>query len=128
MDRRRTGTADLGHLIGLSWHHVLHARTCIERHDPWQAEYWISAVRDHTLALACHRLGHPASHAEGVHELPADVTEPAQDALVRSLEADELSRALQAAIQALLHELRATDPELADSLAPSLLHASTGRT
>jgi hypothetical protein len=28
---------DPGHLIGLAWHHVLHARSCIERHTPWQA-------------------------------------------------------------------------------------------
>jgi hypothetical protein len=40
-------------LIGLSWHHVLHAWASIERHKLWQAEYWISAIRDHTLALVC---------------------------------------------------------------------------
>lgn len=34
------------YLIGLAWHHVLHARVCIERHRIWQAEYWIGAVRD----------------------------------------------------------------------------------
>src|SRR2546421_4285684 len=45
------------YLTGLAWHHVLHARSCIERNKPWQGEYWISGIRDHTLALACIRLG-----------------------------------------------------------------------
>ena len=32
--------------IGLGWHHVLHARSSIERNKPWRAEYWISGIRD----------------------------------------------------------------------------------
>ena len=35
-------------LIGLSWHHVFHARSCIERNRPWQAE---SAIT-HSLSRA----------------------------------------------------------------------------
>jgi hypothetical protein len=61
---------DPDHLIGLAWHHVLHARICIERNRLWQAEYWISASRDHALALACLRLDRPALHAKGVDGLP----------------------------------------------------------
>src|SRR5207253_9672626 len=38
-------------LAGLAWHHVLHARMCIARARAWQAEYWISAVRDQVIAL-----------------------------------------------------------------------------
>src|SRR5437588_3083617 len=52
-------------LIGLGWHHVLHAHSCIERHKPWQAEYWISGIRDHALALACLRLGENAVDGRG---------------------------------------------------------------
>ena len=44
---------DARHTAGLGWHHVLHARSCIERGKVWQAEYWISAVRDYTITLAC---------------------------------------------------------------------------
>jgi len=61
---------DPGHLIGLAWHHVLHARSCIERHQPWQAEYWISGIRDQTLALACLRLGEAARYAKGPTPCP----------------------------------------------------------
>ena len=62
---------DPGHLIGLAWHHVLHARSCIERHQPWQAEYWISSIRDQTLALACLRFGQPTDYAKGPTPCPS---------------------------------------------------------
>src|SRR6266536_5059924 len=68
-------------LIGLSWHHVLHARASIERHRLWQAEYWISAIRDHTLSLACLRLGENARERRGVDRLPSTVTDPLADTL-----------------------------------------------
>jgi hypothetical protein len=46
-------------LLGLAWDHVLHARICIERGKPWQAEWLIAGVREYVLGLACLRLGHP---------------------------------------------------------------------
>jgi hypothetical protein len=107
---------DPGQLIGLGWHHVLHARSCIERAKPWQAEYWISGVRDQTLALACLRLGQPAHYAKGADALPAAVTGGLEDALVRSLEPEELRRALRVAATRLLGELAATDAVQAQRL------------
>src|SRR4029453_8885827 len=100
---------DPGHLIGLAWHHVLHARSSIERDKPWQAEYWISGIRDQTLALACLRLGAPIHYAKGADALPVAVTGGLEDALVRSLELEELRRALRVAATRLLLELVATD-------------------
>jgi hypothetical protein len=47
---KATPPPETRHIIGLSWHHVFHARSCIERNKPWQAQYWISEVRNHTLA------------------------------------------------------------------------------
>lgn len=123
---RRPGTVDPGHLIGLAWHHVLHARICIQRTDPWQAEYWISAIRDHTLALACHRLGHPGGAREGSaraarrrHGARAERTraQPGRRrAVARTAGSD----------QVLLQELRATDPDVANTLTRPLLDASRG--
>ncbi|MEU4537543.1 hypothetical protein AB0G15_22045 [Streptosporangium sp. NPDC023825] len=118
---RRPESVDPGHLIGLAWHHVLHARISVERGALWQAEYWISGVRDHTLALACLRLGHPVAYAKGADQLPPDVTVPVQEALVRTLDAGELSRALGAATRALLRELRAAHSEIAETLEKPLL-------
>jgi hypothetical protein len=107
---------DPGHLIGLAWHHVLHARSCIERHKPWQAEYWISGIRDQTLALACLRFGKPTGYAKGADALPAAVTSGLEDALVRSLALEELRRALRVAATQLLVQLSSTDAVQAQRL------------
>jgi hypothetical protein len=115
-----TPQPDAQHLIGLCWHHVLHARSCIERGKPWQAEYWISALRDNTLALACLRLGEDAVYARGVDRLPAAVTAPLAGALARSLEAAELRRALAAATACFTRELEAQDRALHSRLEPVL--------
>jgi hypothetical protein len=111
-ERRALPPVDPGHLIGLTWHHVLHARISIERGAPWQAEHWISAVRDHTIALACHRLGLPTSYAKGADTLPPEVTCPIGEAFVRSLDREELTRALRAATEAFLTELQEADPSI----------------
>jgi len=111
---------DAVYLIGLAWHHVLHSRSCIERKKPWQAEYWISGIRDHVLALACLRLGENAVYGRGIDCLPAAVTDPLTDALVRSLDDMELRRALAAATTCLIRELEEWDRTLCARLKPVL--------
>jgi hypothetical protein len=108
-------------LIGLSWLYVLHAHTSIERHKLWQAEYWISGIREHVLELACLRLGENARERRGADRLPPAVTSLLADTLVRSLDEQELRRALAAATGCLLGELEAWDPSLCARLSP-LLH------
>lgn len=115
-----TPQPDASHLIGLGWHHVLHARACIERHKPWQAEYWISGIRDHTLALACLRLGENAIYGRGIDRLPGAVTAPLADALVRSLDESELRRALAAATRCLIAEMEQWNSTLCARLSPLL--------
>jgi hypothetical protein len=107
-------------LVGLGWHHALHARACIERGKPWQAEWLIGGLRDHVLALACGRLDLPTRFAKGADELPHDVTEPLEAALVRSLDEAELRRALAAATAGFAAELEHADPALAGRLGPML--------
>lgn len=124
IERPHPARSNRDHVIGLAWHHVLHARICIERKKLWQAEYWISGVRDHALALACLRFGLPAVYAKGVDELPAEVTARFEDALVRTLTPSELRRALGVATALLLDELRHADAELAAMLEKSLLELS----
>jgi hypothetical protein len=111
---------DPRHLAGLLWHHALHARVSIERRRWWQAEHWISAMRDHTITLACARLGYPTAYAKGAHLLPDDLTPPLETTLVRSLTEPELRRALAAAINAAADELAQSDPALATRLRPML--------
>lgn len=111
---------DATELVGLGWLYALHARSSIERGRVWQAEYMISAVRDHVLALACLRHGVPASQGRGMDRLPSGVTGPLAEALVRSLDVRELSRAFAVAIEALVVEIRQVDAGLADRLAGPL--------
>ena len=109
-----------GYLIGLCWHHLFHARSSIERDKPWRAEYWISALRDHALSLACLRLGEETAEARGVDRLPAAVTGPLSAALVHSLDEEELRRALGVATACFISELEAQDPTLCARLKPLL--------
>lgn len=108
-------------LIGYAWLYAIHARSSIARNRVWQAEYMISNVRDHVLAIACRRLGLPAVEGRGMDALPADVADPLRDAVVRSLEPVELTRAMTAVVDALLREIVAHDPKLAARLRDVLL-------
>lgn len=91
-------------LFGLGVHHAVRARFCVTRGRLWQAEYWISGVRDQALALACLGRGFEPRNGRGYDDLPPEVTAPFADALVRSINRDELLRALGCAIEGLLHE------------------------
>jgi hypothetical protein len=91
-------------LFGFAVHHALRARFCIERGRYWHAEYWLSGLRDHALHLACVRRGLRAVYGRGFDDLPTDVRGSFGGALVRSLDRDELLRALGSAIDGLLRE------------------------
>lgn len=119
----RPGEPCIEELAGHAWHHVLHARACIERHRWWQAEYWIGAARTRMIALACRRLGHPTAYAKGAHLLPAAEYAELAPTLVRSLDERELRRALAALVRPLLAELRRADAGLAARLEPVLAEA-----
>jgi hypothetical protein len=97
-------------LFGYAVHHLVRARFCIERGRCWQAEYWISAGRDHALALACRRRGLPAVHGRGYDDLAPEVRDRFQTALVTSLQPAELMRALTATVEQLLHESGGVPP------------------
>jgi hypothetical protein len=114
-------------LIGLGWLHALHSRSSIERGKVWQAEYMISAVRDHALALAALRHGLPAVQGRGLDKLPKAVKFAFEGALVRSLDVDELRRAFRVATECLLNEVRHSDSALAGRLEGPLAELSGSR-
>lgn len=113
-------------IIGLGWLYALHARSCIARRRLWQAEYMISGIRDHALALACIRHDLPAVHGRGMDRLPMDVTEQLVGSLVRELNVVELLRAFRVVMAGLLGEIRSADAELAGRLQDTLIHLTEG--
>jgi hypothetical protein len=90
------------HLFGYAAHHAVRGRICVERGRLWQAEYWISALRDYALMLASQRRGLESSYARGFDQLPPETLALAESALVSSLAREELLRALGAGIELLL--------------------------
>jgi hypothetical protein len=117
---RTTPAPSAEQLIGMAWLYGLHARTSIVRGQLWQAEYMVSAVRDHVLALAALRHGLPTAYGRGIDRLPTAVTAPLGEGLVRSLDADELARALAVVMGGLMGEIRRTSPELSGRLERAL--------
>ena len=104
VEKPRTQPQSAHELFGYAVHHALRARFCIERGRYWQAEYWISSTRDYALSLACRRLGLQTANGRGYDDLPAEILSSHASSLVKSLEPDELLRALDAAINGLLQE------------------------
>lgn len=112
------------YIIGMAWLYALHARSCILRQKPWQAEYMISAVRDHTLTLACLRLGLPSAHGRGMDLVPDSIKENLSGSFVQKLDLDELWRALGIATRGLLDEVLRVDSEFATRIHSDLLQVS----
>ena len=109
-------------VVGLAWLCALHARSCIARRQLWRAEYMISGLRDHALALACLRHGLPSIHGRGMDLLPRAINAQFEGSLVRHLDTAELSRGFAVAIHGLLGEIRCVDKELAGRLHKALNH------
>jgi hypothetical protein len=122
IDKPSTSSPSPRELFGYAVHHALRARLCLERGRVWQAEYWLSGVRDNALTLACLRRELPAQQGRGFDALPAEVRDALRDALVRSLEREELLRALRVAIAGLLREAAQVRElaEMATKVAPHL--------
>jgi hypothetical protein len=107
---------DVDGLIGWGWIYVLNSRAAIERDRPWQAAHYIACVRDQALALASARHDLPAAYARGVDRLDATVTAPWEETLVRSLDPNELRRALSVAAREFVREVGEARPALAERL------------
>ncbi|MCA1828488.1 MAG: hypothetical protein ABR567_09800 [Myxococcales bacterium] len=103
-------------LAGMAWLHALHVRPSVARGRHWQAEYMLSAARDHALALACLRHGLPTADGRGFDSLPADVRDRFRAGLTGSLEGADLVRAFRIVIDGLIVEIEHADPLLAQRL------------
>jgi predicted nucleotidyltransferase len=101
---------------GFAWHDVLHAAVALARGRRWRAQYYVGVLRWRTLALATARLGVQLDEYKDVDELPTELLRALEETLPRSLDPEELRRAVWAATSAFLDELRIARPELADRL------------
>lgn len=106
--------------IGLGWLYAVHVRSCIRRQRLWQAEYMIRGVRDNALGLACFRCGKRLDLGRRPDALPNEIRLAFQRTWVRSLQADELARAAQSAVQQLVSEISLTQLPCADRLEKTL--------
>ncbi|MGC2034916.1 MAG: nucleotidyltransferase domain-containing protein [Thermoplasmata archaeon] len=106
-------------LLGVGVHHAVRARYSIARDRPWQAEHWITGVREQALTLACLKRGLDWANGRGIDQLPADVLSQATDGRVRSLDRPELLRALKASTKILFREGAGID-ELLGRVEPSV--------
>jgi hypothetical protein len=104
VEHRPAAPPSARHLFGLGVHHAVRARFCIERGRLWQAQYWISELREIGLTLACLRRGLETRQGRGYDELPGEILTPFEKTLVRSLDKAELLRALRTAIDGLLRQ------------------------
>lgn len=84
--------------------YAMHARACIERQRVWQAEHYVSTVRDHALSLACLRHGLVAVQARGYDDLPAEALVVFDGTHVEGVSCAALRSALRATVHALLYE------------------------
>ena len=107
-------------LIGWAWLYALHARSSIARGKLWQAEFMVSSMRDQVLSLACVRHGLPAREGRGLDRLPAEVTRPLAEALVRRLDREELQRAFAVVARSFAAEIVPADAALGERLGPVL--------
>ncbi|MFI5202168.1 MAG: nucleotidyltransferase domain-containing protein [Candidatus Kapaibacterium sp.] len=108
-------------LIGWGWHHILHANSAICRARNWQAEFWISSLRNNLFSLPCIRFGVPSAHGRGIDRLPKDSLAPIEYTLIRSLDRAELRRALNATAAAFIGEVREHDTILAGRLEDTVI-------
>ena len=91
-------------LFGWGVIYGIHARRCIARERPWQAEHYINATRDYALMLACLNHDLPVVQARGYDDLPEDLLVGFAETHVRSLEREALDAAFAASMRALLRE------------------------
>jgi predicted nucleotidyltransferase len=109
-DQSVKSSAPPSDLLGYALLYARHARVNIERGRLWEAEHYATGFRNYALSLACAERDLPPLYGKGLEELPRAVLDSFEPAIVRSLDRDELSRALEAGIAALLKELRRNGP------------------
>lgn len=103
-------------LHGWAWHHVLHANSALHRGRLWQAEFWISALRDHIITMKCVHHGLQSAHGRGADQLPQSELEELETTLIKALDASQMRVSLNRTAQLLISEIGRSNAVLAESI------------
>jgi len=113
-------------LIGLAWLYGLHVRSSIARRRLLQAEYMLSNMRNRALALACLREGLSTNEGRGFDDLSTDQKRGFTECYPSSPDLEELQRAFQRTMIALLDEIRLRNSDLAEKIGSTLVEIARG--
>ena len=125
-ETRLSASDDAAELIGLAWLYGLHVRSSIARQRLFQAEYMLSNMRNRVIALACLREGLSTSEGRGFDDLSQDQKTRLAECYSSSLDPEELQRALQRTMHALVNEIRLRDSNLAEKIESTLVEIAGG--
>lgn len=110
---------------GWVWLYALHVRSSLKRGRLWQAEFFVSGMRDYLISIACRRHGVLEYQGRGVDKLPSEELRKFEPTLVRSINSAELERVFSSLVKLYLQELAALDGPLGSRIAPVLNELSS---
>lgn len=106
--------------IGWCWLCALHIRSSLKRGKVWQAEHFLSGMRNYLISLLCRRYKLPEKEGRGVDQLPPEELRKLEATLADSLDPSELRRAFTALTGFYLEEVGRIDGNLRQSIEPVL--------
>lgn len=106
--------------VGWCWLYALHVRSSLRRGKLWQAEFFISGMRNYLISLYCRRFGLPEKQGRGVDQLPPEQLKKLEATLVKSMEISSLKQAFSETIRLCLEEIEHGDQKLHAALKRAL--------
>lgn len=99
-------------IVGYCWLNAIHVRSALKRQRFWQAEHYLSGLRQQLIMLYCRLFRLPERNGRGVDQLPEHLRNGLQNSLVRSITPSELQRSFEVLNHLFLEELELHDKDL----------------
>lgn len=106
---------------GWCWLYALHIRSSLRRGRIWQAEFFVSGMRDYLISLYCRRFGLPEKQGRGVDMLPNNELKKLESTWVKPINSSELQRAFFEIANLCLEEIKIGDAKLHSKIQSALL-------
>ena len=113
-------TTPLEVYAGWVWLYALHVRSSLKRGRLWQAEFFVSGMRDYLISIACRRHRVLEYQGRGVDKLPPEELKKFEPTLVRSMDLPELERVFSALVKLYLEEMASLDMALYSRIVAAL--------